>query len=221
MVIPEQFVGGAMVKLGLESFVVPLHLVPPERPQPGDLVIKLNSEFMLEALVNGEKWTEVRSRSVDQTERGILVRWTWVWFARTKNFKEGGKAAPFCEVWGGAWFLGETGPANPQDSGVVATLLSWHACWPTTHTAVLHVIDSMGIQCKGYGRHLFGWHFGGAIALSTYFPMAKSEKQTGFFRFKAAAKEGGMTSNVRYHSCPTFHLTSSRITFVYPANLSH
>ena len=82
-----------------------------------------------EALVKSrEKWTEVRSKSVDQTGRGILVRWTWVWFARTKNFKEGGKATPFCEVWGGARFLGESGPANPQDSPRFEQPCSCHCC---------------------------------------------------------------------------------------------
>ena len=116
----------------------------------------------------------------------------------------------------GGFSAAESGPVNPQDEGVVAILLSWPAHWPTTHGEILFLIDSMGPQCTGYRRQLCGWHFGGAMELSSYIPMAKSSKQTGFFRFAAA---GGMTSNVRYYPCPTFHLTSSRIsiTFVYPA----
>ena len=150
MVIPEQFVGGAMVKLGLESFLVPRHLVIPEGPQPGEFVIKLNRRSMLKALVKQVKWTEVRSRTVDQTEKACLFRWTWVWFARTAAFKDGGETVDLCEVWGGAWYLGESGPVNPQDEGVVAILQSWHAQWPTTHGEILRLIESMGPQCGGY-----------------------------------------------------------------------
>ena len=224
MVITEHFVGGGMVKLGLESFVVPPNLVPPERPQPGDLVIKLNRRSMLKALVKQVKWTEVRSRTVDQTEKACLFRWTWVWFARTAAFKDGGETVDLCEVWGGAWYLGESGPVNPQDEGVVAILQSWHAHWPTTHGEILRLIESMGPQCRGYRRQLCGWHFGGAMELSSYIPMAKSKKQTGFFRFAAAGPSAtgvismaAMRTRVRYYPAPV--PLPLHFLLIYPASL--
>ena len=146
--------------------------------------------FHLPLILSHMACTPAPLQLVDFTPGGKGVhRWTWVWFARTKICK-GCPSAEGCEVWGGAFFLGESQPQNPRDPRIVDILHRWSSLWPSSADAVWSLICSMGDQCKGYRQQLVGWHFGGGRSISPHVPMAKVTQQTGFVRFKALEKGG-------------------------------